>query len=180
MESRPSRVELHQERHLEYLRLEASHDGYLRTHGLMQGRALELTIDGSAVAGEEVLLSEDRRSRARFDRIVDSTRKGVPYTVRFHLHPDVVAEYDLEMNAYRLTLKNGEVWLFRHDGNCQMSLESSVYLNQEAIKPTATKQVVLTGRAMDYATRIRWSLAKTPESLKGIRDLVELDAELTD
>ena len=179
MESRPSQVELHQERHLEYLRLEASHDGYLRSHGLMQGRALELTIDGSAVAGEEVLLSEDRRARTRFDKIVDSTRKGVPYTVRFHLHPDVGAAYDLELNAYRLTLKNGEVWLFRHDGNCQMALESSVYLDQEAIKPTATKQMVLTGRAMDYATRIRWSLAKTPESLKGLRDLVELEADLT-
>lgn len=179
MESRPSKVELHHERHLEYLRLEGSHDGYLRTHGLMQGRALELTIDGSALAGEEVLLSEDRRARARFDKLVDSARKGVPFTVRFHLHPDVMAEYDLELNAYRLTLKNGEIWLFRHDGNCEMALESSVYLDQEAIKPTATKQVVLTGRAMDYATRIRWSLAKTPESLRGIRDLAELDAELT-
>ena len=138
-----------------------------------------MTIDGSALAGEEVLLSEDRRARARFDKLVDSARKGVPFTVRFHLHPDVMAEYDLELNAYRLTLKNGEIWLFRHDGNCEMALESSVYLDQEAIKPTATKQVVLTGRAMDYATRIRWSLAKTPESLRGIRDLAELDAELT-
>lgn len=180
MEARPTAIELHHERHLEYLRIEASHDGYLRSHGLMQGRALELTIDGSALAGEEVLLSEDRRAKARFDKLVDNSRKGVPFSVRFHLHHDVAAEYDLELNAYRLTLKNGEVWLFRHDGTCQMSLESSVYLDQEAIKPTATKQVVLTGHAMDYATRIRWSLAKTPESLRGIRDLAELDAELTD
>ena len=180
METRPAKIELHRERHLEYIRLEASHDGYLRSHGVLQGRALELTIDGSAVAGEDVLLSEDRRARAKFDKLVESARKGLPFTLRFHLHPDVEAEFDLEMNAYRLTLKNGEVWLFRHDGSCKMALESSVYLSQEAIKPTATKQIVLTGVAMSYATRIRWSLAKTPESLKGLRDLVELEAALTD
>ena len=180
METRPSKIELHRERHLEYIRLEASHDGYLRSHGVLQGRALELTIDGSAVAGEDVLLSEDRRARAKFDKLVESARKGLPFTLRFHLHPDVEAEFDRELNAYRLTLKNGEVWLFRHDGSCKMALESSVYLSQEAIKPTATKQIVLTGVAMSYATRIRWSLAKTPESLKGIRDLVELEAVLSD
>ena len=180
MESRPSKVDLNQERHMEYVRIEASHDGYLRSHGVLQGRALELTIDGSALAGEEVLLSEDRRSRAKFDKLVEGARQGVPFTVRFHLHPDVAATYALELNAYRLTLKNGEVWLFRHDGNCQMALENSVYLDQEAVKPTATKQIVLTGRAMAYATRIRWSMAKTPESLQGIRDLVALEAELID
>jgi len=180
METRPSNIELHRERHLEYIRLEASHDGYLRSHGVLQGRALELTIDGSAVAGEDVLLSEDRRARAKFDKLIESARKGLAFTLRFHLHPDVEAAFDLELNAYRLTLKSGEVWVFRHDGSCKMALESSVYLSREAIRPTATKQIVLTGVAMSYATRIRWSLAKTPESLKGIRDLAEIEAVLSD
>ena len=180
MDQRPSEIEHHLERHLDYLRFEASHDGYLRSHGLLQGRALELTIDGSAVAGEEVLLSEGRRARAKFDKLVDGAKQGVPFTIRFHLHPDVLAEYDLELNAYRMTLQNGEVWIFRHDGACEMALESSVYLASEALKPTATKQVVLTSRALAYATRIRWSLSKTPESLKGIRDVAQQQAELTD
>lgn len=180
METRPSKIELHRERHMEYIRLETSHDGYLRSHGVLQGRALEMTIDGSAVAGEDVLLSEDRRARAKFDKLIESARKGLAFTLRFHLHPDVDAEFDLELNAYRLTMKSGEVWLFRHDGSCKMALESSVYLSREAIKPTATKQIVLTGVAMSYATRIRWSLAKTPESLRGIRDLAELEAVLSD
>lgn len=181
MDSRPSDVEVHLERHLDYLRLEASHDGYLRSHGLLQGRALELTVDGSALAGEEVLLSEDKKARARFDKVIDSLPGGaIPYSLRFHLHPDVDVRMEPGGSAVLMRLKSGEIWEFRHDGSCELGIESSVYLDCEALRPTATKQVVLTGRAMSYTTRIRWSLAKTPESLKGIRDLAGLEAELND
>lgn len=177
-DSRPSHVPKQIERHLDYLRLEASHDGYLRSHGLLQGRALELTVDGSAVAGEEVLLSEERKARAKFDKIVDSLNgEGIPFSIRFHLHPDVATRVDSDTGNIQILLKSGEIWDFRHDGSCKIGIESSVYLDSEAIRPTATKQVVLTGRATTYTTRIRWSLSKTPESLKGIRDLAALETD---
>lgn len=179
METHPQHVTAHLERHLDYLRLEASHDGYLPSHGLLQGRALEMTVDGSAVAGEEVLLSDGPEAREVFDRALGrQSKKGLAYQLRFHLHPDVEPELDLAQAAVNLRLKSGEVWTFRHDGNTTMTLEPSVYLDVEAPRPTATKQIVLTGHAMSYTTRIRWSLAKTPESLKGIRDLAELEADL--
>lgn len=178
IESRPHDVPAQIERHLDYLRLEASHDGYLRSHGLLQGRAIELTVDGSAVAGEEVLLSEDKKAHARFDKVMDGLRgEGIPFTLRFHLHPDVATRFDPHTGQLLMQLKSGEIWEFRHDGTGQMGMESSVYLDSEALRPTATKQVVLTGRATTYTTRIRWSLSKTPESLKGIRDLAALEAE---
>ena len=40
------------------------------------------------------------------------------------------------------------------------------------LKPRAAKQVVLSGVALDYATRIRWSLAKAQDTPVGLRDLV--------
>ena len=41
------------------------------------------------------------------------------------------------------------------------------------------KQIVLSGRAMDYATRIRWSLAKAQDTPISIRDLNRDDPDLT-
>ena len=52
-----------------------------------------------------------------------------------------------------------------------MTLEPSVYLEKGRLRPRATKQVVLSGRAMDYATRIRWSLSKAQETPISIRDV---------
>ena len=47
------------------------------------------------------------------------------------------------------------------------------------LRPRATKQVVLSGRAMQYATRVRWSLAKAQETAIAVRDLVRDEADLT-
>ena len=172
--TRPSEVTVELERHRDYLRLEASHDGYLQSHGVLQGRALELTVDGRSIAGEEVLISNDAHARSRFDTVLRSVGGlGIPYTIRFHLHPDVEVTGEQRIAVLKLRLKSGEIWEFRHDGAQTMTVESSVYLNQEQSKPAATKQIVLSGRASGYTTRVRWSMSKTPESLKGIRDIDE-------
>jgi hypothetical protein len=47
-----------------------------------------------------------------------------------------------------------------------------VFLEKGRLKPRAAKQVVLSGVALDYATRIRWSLAKAQDTPVGLRDLV--------
>lgn len=70
-----------------------------------------------------------------------------------------------------MALKSGEIWVFRHDGTRDLSLEPSVYLERGRLKPRATQQIVLTGRAMTFATRVRWSLSKAQETAMGIRDL---------
>jgi restriction endonuclease Mrr len=61
--------------------------------------------------------------------------------------------------------------VFRHDGIAELSLEPSVYLEKGRLKPRATKQIVLSGRAMEYATRIRWTLSKAQETAVAVRDL---------
>lgn len=180
MDSRPVDVKVHFERHLDYLRIEASHDGYLKSHGLLQGRALELTVDGSGIACEEVLLSEGKKSQDRFEKTSAGLKgQGIPFSLRFHLHPDVEIKRDKELSDLLFELPNGEIWTFRQDGTCKLTVENSVYLDEQSLRPTATKQVVLSGRAMSYTTRVRWSLAKTPESRKGIRDLAGLEAGLS-
>ena len=70
-----------------------------------------------------------------------------------------------------MALKSGEIWVFRHDGTQNLSLEPSVYLETGRLKPRASQQILLSGRSMGYALRVRWSLSKAQETAMGIRDL---------
>jgi uncharacterized heparinase superfamily protein len=159
---------------------EGGHDGYLKTHGLTHARTLELSLDGRGLSGEDLLVAIEPSDRQRFDKaLTRSQLQGVPFQVRFHLHPDVDATVDMGGAAISLALKSGELWVFRHDGALKMTLEPSVYLEKGRLRPRATKQIVLSGRAMDYATRIRWTLAKAQETPISIRDLNRDEPDLT-
>ncbi len=161
------------------VRLAMAHDGYRRTHGLTHVRTLDMTADGRALAGEDLLTTLDAADEPRFDKALDAeTLQGIPWSVRFHLHPEVEAALDLGGAAVSLTQKSGEIWVFRQDGAQQMRLEPSVYLENGRLRPRATQQVVLSGRSLSYATRIRWSLSKaqdTPLALRDIDDPTALD-----
>ena len=85
---------------------------------------------------------------------------------------------DLGGAAVSMTQKSGEIWVFRQDGAAEMRLEPSVYLENGRLRPRASQQVVLSGRAMSYSTRIRWSLSKaqdTPTALRDLRDFEDDD-----
>lgn len=162
------------------IRFQGGHNGYVRTHGLTHARTLELTFDGRGMVGEDLLVALTDPSKKRFDRVMDSKLlQGVPFDVRFHIHPDVDAALDMGGAAVSMALKSGEIWIFRHDGRFDMRLEASVFLEKGRLKPRATKQIVLSGAALEYATRIRWSLAKAQDSAIAIRDLNREELDLT-
>jgi uncharacterized heparinase superfamily protein len=162
------------------MRFEGGHDGYLGTHGLTHARTLELTFDGRGLAGEDLLLALTDRAKRTFDRALDSfALQGVPFQVRFHLHPEADATVDMGGAAVSVALKSGEIWVFRHDSRGHLALRPSVYLEKGRLKPRAAKQIVLSGVAMEYATRIRWSLAKAQDSAVAIRDLNRDELDLT-
>ena len=163
------------------VRFEGAHDGYLAAYGLTHARILELSFDGRGLVGEDILLAINDPEKRRFDKALDSSKlKGIAYAVRFHLHPDVDATVDLGGAAISMALKSGEIWVFRHQSTAHLSLEPSVYLEKGRLKPRATKQIVLSGRAIEYATAVRWSLAKAQETAIGVRDLTVDELELND
>lgn len=160
-------------------RFQGGHDGYVRHFGLTHARILDLSVDGRRLAGEDMLLAVEDEDKHRFDRAMDANLlAGIAFDLRFHLHPDVDATLDLGGTAVSMALKSGEIWVFRHDGTAKLSLEPGVYLERGRLKPRATKQIVLSGRAMEYATRIRWTLAKAHDTAVAVRDLNRDDAEL--
>ena len=160
------------------LRFEGAHDGYRSTHGLTHARMLDLSQDGRALSGEDLLMTLNDADRVLFDRRMDAARlDGLPWQLRFHLHPDVDSALDMGGNAVSMALRSGEIWVFRAESGVDLALEASVYLEKGRIRPRAAKQVVLSGRAMEYATRIRWTLAKAQDTAIAVRDLVEDVAE---
>lgn len=173
--SAPRRVPMEISEAADGLRFEGGHDGYVRDFGLTHVRKLELGLDGRSLTGEDMLMALEPADTQRFDRALDASRlTGIPFELRFHLHPDVDVSLDMGGTAVSMALMSGEIWVLRSDGTARMSVESSFYLEKTRLMPRATKQIVLSARAIEYATRVRWSLAKPHDSPVAVRDLAEL------
>jgi uncharacterized heparinase superfamily protein len=153
-------------------RLLFGHDGYVPTHGMTHLRDLTLSSDGRMLHGSDTLGAMTSDDRKRFDVIFErSALKGIAFSIRFHLHPDVDATLDLGGSAVSMALKSGEIWVFRHDGTADLALEPSVYLERGRLRPRPTRQIVLSARVLDYACQTGWTLAKAQDTPAAIRDL---------
>ena len=79
-----------------------------------------------------------------------------PFSLRFHLHPEVNASLQQDGEAVLLRLRSGGGWRLRADG-ARMSLEESIYLGGP--EPRRSEQVVLTGYA-DGQQQVKWGISK--------------------
>lgn len=119
--------------------VEASHDGYLDQFGIMHERQVTMSPDGTTLTGADKLTPRRR------------LRGGVPYAVRFHIHPDVRVSPS-QGGGVLLKLPAGEGWRFR-SGN-EVAIEESVYLGGEAVR--RTDQLVLNGTIANEPAEIAW------------------------
>lgn len=126
-------------------RIEASHDGYARRHGVIHRRTIALGTDGRDVRGEDSLLPAAKRG---------GKSEGVPFTVRFHLHPAVEATPTADGSGALLRTRSGSVWQFRARGGA-LAIEESVWIDAKGI-PRETQQLVLTGEALTGGSSISW------------------------
>ena len=148
-----------------------AHDGYEADYGLTHVRSLRLGFDGRSLAGEDALGALSDAAKATFDKALDRAGlEGVPFAIRFHLHPEADARLDMGGSAVSVSLKSGEIWVFRHDGRARLALEPTVYLDSGRLTPRTSKQIVLHSAAFDYATRIDWTLSKAQDTPSHVRD----------
>jgi uncharacterized heparinase superfamily protein len=156
-----------------------AHDGWEASHGLTAGRSLTLSHDGRRLLGVETLTALTAEARRRFDDMMTLTRmEGAAFSVRFHLHPEVDATLDMADTAVSMSLRSGELWIFRFTGPANLSLEPSAYLEKGRPNPRPCLQIVLRGEARGPETRIGWTLAKAKDTPLAIRDLEGMDADL--
>lgn len=88
----------------EGIAIEASHDGYVRSFGVVHERMLRVTEDGTTLMGMDRLVTPDGKPPRHVTR--DDA------AIRFHLHPSV--EIVSEQGGQDVTLKlaNGSLWVF--------------------------------------------------------------------
>lgn len=139
---RPERVEIERQEANGAQWLEASHDGYRRTHGVVHRRRLYLNESGDDLRGEDVL--------------EPFPGPGVPAVVRFHLHPGVTATLQEEEGGVLMRLPGGQGWRLRARG-ARVGLEESVSFGGEMRR---AQQVVLT--ADGEAESIQWAITRVP------------------
>jgi uncharacterized heparinase superfamily protein len=120
--------------------LEASHDGWKPVFGAVHRRQLYMAESGEDIRGEDLIEAPTPQ----------------PFTLRFHLHPDVQASLQQDGETVLLRLRSGGGWRLRADG-ARMALEESVYLG--GTEPRRSEQVVLTGFA-DGPQQVKWAISK--------------------
>ena len=132
--------------------LDMHHDGWARRYHLRHERRLFLDIEADELRGEDRLTPLGDGAAAK------ASRRFIPYTLRFHLHPTVRAS--LARDGRSVVLQAGDApigWRLRSDAQ-DMSVEASVYF--EGLRARRSQQVVLKGQArLDAGARVRWKLA---------------------
>ncbi|HMA15495.1 MAG: heparinase II/III family protein [Bacteroidota bacterium] len=126
--------------------LDASHDGYLPTFGLIHHRRLFLAAGGDDLRGEDRISAETAAARPR------------DFALRFHLHPDVQAMAAHDGCSVVLRLPKGGGWRLRSAG-AALALEPSVYLGQPG-QTRRSQQIVLSGTTEGIETVVKWALQR--------------------
>ena len=142
--------------------LETAHDGYVRQFGLIHRRQLHLKDEGRTLWGKDTLRHSKEASLMGFLR----RKRGVPYKIRFHLHPDIRAAHLHAGRSILLRLPHGEGWQMQiTDGEEGLSpqIEESVYLGEEG-EVRQNQQIVIAGVAEKTGdTHIEWLWTRTGE-----------------
>ena len=140
---RPERVEAERHEAEGAQWLEASHDGWRRNFGVVHRRRLYLAQNGENLGGEDIL--------------EPSTQGAQPpsFLLRFHLHPDVLAEAQEDGGSALLNLPSGQSWRLRCHG-ARVAIEESIYLAGGEARRSA--QAVL--RAEPGADRVEWAITR--------------------
>lgn len=159
----PNIVKVKKTRAIDGVRLKINHNGYQSSHGLMHVRTMDLPVDGKSLAGEDELYPPQKKDMKQFDYMRGQHSGELKYAVQFHIHPDAQASLLAGGLAVSLTLINGDIWVLRHDGSSVLSVEQSLYFDNNLIYPRKTSQIVLSGKIKEFTTRVRWSLAKSVE-----------------
>jgi uncharacterized heparinase superfamily protein len=129
-------------------RLEASHDGYVRSFGLMHKRSLMLGNDGKELRGADQLVGKGRKK----------IRESAPYAARFHLAPGVEATITADGMGAILRSKGAPPWNFRCRGG-NLVTEESLWIDGRG-QPQRTTQLVIVGEISALGGEIGWQFRR--------------------
>jgi uncharacterized heparinase superfamily protein len=130
-------------------RLEASHDGYLRSFGLLHRRVLVLGNDGKELRGTDELVAKARRR----------ARDGTPFAIRFHLAHGIEPTITADGMGAILRSPGAPPWNFRSRG-AAIGVEESLMVDGRGI-PHRTMQLVINGEAAASGAEVHWQFRRS-------------------
>jgi len=129
-------------------RLEASHDGYVRSFGMVHKRSLMLGNDGKELRGADHLVPRGRKK----------IRESAPYAARFHLAPGVEPTITADGMGAILRSKGAPPWNFRCRGG-NLVTEESLWIDGRG-QPHRTMQLVIVGEVSALGGEIGWQFRR--------------------
>jgi uncharacterized heparinase superfamily protein len=130
-------------------RLEASHDGYVRSFGMIHKRSVMLGNDGKELRGADQLIPKGRKK----------IRESAPYAVRFHLAPGVETTATADGMGAILRSKGAPPWNFRCRGG-MLTTEESLWIDGRG-QPKRTTQLVIVSEVSALGGEIGWQFRRT-------------------
>jgi uncharacterized heparinase superfamily protein len=140
--SRPEHVTCERRESEGSIWIEASHDGWRPTLGVMHRRRLYLGASGGDIRGEDTITGPGAHK----------------FAVRFHLHPAVKASLVQQGSAVLLRLASGGGWRLRASGGA-ISLQESVYLGVPG-QVRRSQQIVIAGAVTNGEGQVKWALSR--------------------
>jgi uncharacterized heparinase superfamily protein len=141
----------------------ASHDGYLKNFGIVHERRIFISPNGRELRGEDTMKCPNKPADRLYKNALRRRGKdALEFSCRFHIHPNIAISLDLGGTAVSLKLKSEEIWVFRQTGG-EISVEESVYLDQQRLKPRPCQQIVVRGLTEDGRGHITWALTRAQE-----------------
>jgi uncharacterized heparinase superfamily protein len=144
----PHLVETRRSESAQGLTVDANHDGYLLRFGVIHQRRLTLSPRGMTLTGSDRLIPANANGRH-----VRLRAARVPYTIRFHVHPDVRLSLAQNGGSVILKLPNGEGWRFRCSGGV-LAIEESIYFGGGSAR--RAEQLVISAEWQGEATECAW------------------------
>jgi uncharacterized heparinase superfamily protein len=130
-------------------RLEASHDGYLRSFGLLHKRILVLGNDGKELRGTDELVPKARRR----------AKDGTPFAIRFHLAHGIEPTITADGMGAILRSPGAPPWNFRSRG-AAIGVEESLMVDGRGT-PHRTMQLVINGEAAASGAEVHWQFRRS-------------------
>ncbi|MFD1697683.1 heparinase II/III family protein [Roseibium aestuarii] len=144
-------------------RVTASHDGYLKSFGIIHCRDIRLAGDGTVLDGIDSFPAGGPE------------RHGDQFAIRFHLHPAIKASLLRGGAAILLACPDGEAWEFDSPGQ-DLALEDSIYLS-DVYGHRKTLQLVIYGRISSSPTVV-WQFRRTAVARPERRPLSRIRAQV--
>jgi uncharacterized heparinase superfamily protein len=130
-------------------RLAVSHDGYVRSFGMVHKRSLMLGNDGKELRGADQLIAKGRRK----------VKEAAPFAIRFHLARDVEATPTADRMGAILRSKGAPPWNLRCRG-AMLTMEESLLIDGRG-QPHEAMQMVVVGEISGTGGEVAWQFRRT-------------------